>query len=314
MNGKHNVFLASIKERELLNPGSDREVYHIVLDLAGSGMDYSVGDSIAVYPENDPSYVQQITENITGKVDFDFLQKRANISRLSKKFFGDAQDLLAFLKKETTNFDDLQKKLLPLLPRYYSVASSCKHVGEEVHLMVALVDGGVCSGYLCKRAEMNKFVVPIFLQPSRNFSLVSNDFPIIMVGAGTGLAPFRGFMQERISDKNWLFFGSRSSETDFYYQSFWSSLVDKKKLKIDYAFSRDQDIKIYVQHQMVKKGEELWRWMEEGAYIYVCGDAKKMALEVDNVLLQIVKNYSKKDPKTYLAKLKEDRRYLRDIY
>lgn len=220
--------------------------------------------------------------------------------------------------------------MMPLLPRFYSIASSAKSVGPEVHLTVAHVKyeangyprHGICTHYICHMAPLNQPAVPIFIQPAHTFRLPSdNSTPIIMIGPGTGVAPFRAFMQERISTgatgKHWLFFGERNREYDFLYEDFWRELVKDDKLRVDVAFSRDQEHKIYVQNMMDEHGSEFYRWLEEGAYLFVCGDAKRMAKDVESMLHQIIRKHGNKDEaeaKLYVKKLRADKRYLRDVY
>ncbi|MCH9627289.1 MAG: Sulfite reductase [NADPH] flavoprotein alpha-component [Chlamydiales bacterium] len=321
------AFFACIKERVRLNPGSEKETYHVVLDLKGSGIEYSVGDCIGIYPENDPTYVSTLVEKLKAPSIHDFLLKKANLHRIPKKLLGEHPDLLTLVNYQTVEPEKLCEGLLPLLPRFYSIASSQKLVGDEVHLTIALtknapgapVPYGTCSDYLCRRAPLFEPVIPLFLQPSRHFCLPpeSKEFPIIMIGPGTGVAPFRGFMQERKHARNWLFFGERNEKKDYYYQPFWHALAAKKSLKIDCAFSRDQKNKVYVQHKMYEQKAELWKWLQEGAYLFVCGDASKMAKDVDKILHQIVEqegNLSSIDAKLYIKKLKKERRYQRDVY
>jgi len=321
MQTQEEAFLATIKERYCLNPGSDKETYHLVLDLSGSGIEYKVGDCLGIFPQNDPSTVYSLIQNLASSPEApiqdrkgrhfllgEFLLKHANLGRLPEEL-----DLtpLSFCQK-----------LSPMMPRFYSIASSMEEVGEEAHLTVGVVPG-VCSHYLCKQLELGKSILPVFHHPSRNFSLpqASDDKPIIMVGPGTGIAPFRGFMQERLirnkSAKNWLFFGERHQQTDFYYKNFWEMHSQKGQLSLDCAFSRDQKERIYVQHLMRHKGEELWKWIEQGAYIYVCGDASKMAKDVDQTLHHIAEKYgalSAADAKTFFKTLRKSKRYQRDVY
>jgi len=222
----------------------------------------------------------------------------------------------------------LCQTMMPLLPRLYSVASSQSIVGEEIHLTVdhhQYISGniqryGVASHFLCQETSIGETSIPIYIQRSPHFRLPQDtNTPIIMVGAGTGIAPFRAFMQERSlsSNHNWLFFGQCTSAYDFYYKDFWQQLVDEKKLRLDTAFSRDQEHKIYVQHRLLEHGEELWRWLSQGASLYVCGDAKGMAKEVDIALHTIVQKYgnlTNEDAINYIRQLRSNKRYLRDIY
>lgn len=224
---------------------------------------------------------------------------------------------------------ELVSLLMPLLPRLYSISSSSQVVGEEVHLTVALVEfhsnghlrHGVCTYFLCEDAPLHSPVIPIYVQPHHGFTLPDPSLPIIMVGPGTGVAPFRAFMQERdmqcASGKNWLFFGEWHREGHFFYEEFWQKLFTKGKLRLDVAFSRDQEHKVYVQHRMHEKGKELFQWLEEGAYFYVCGDAKRMAKDVEVALLEIIQNQggmSKDASEQYLKRLRQEKRYLRDVY
>ncbi len=220
--------------------------------------------------------------------------------------------------------------LMPLLPRFYSIASSQESVGEEVHLTVAelvyetngYTRRGVCTHYLCRLAPLHQHVIPIYVQASNEFTIPEdNAAAMIMVGPGTGVAPYRAFMQERLvrqaSGANWLFFGEWHRDQQFLYGDYWQELVEAGKLRLDTAFSRDQEHKIYVQHRMLEHGSELFSWLEQGAYFYVCGDAHRMAKDVDAALHQIVQVHGKCDEasaKEYIKKLKAAKRYLRDVY
>ncbi len=220
--------------------------------------------------------------------------------------------------------------LQPLLPRFYSVTSSMQAVGDEVHLMVAEliytsnghIRRGVATHYLCCLAPLHQRVVPIYIQPSKDFHLTEDDdAPIIMIGPGTGVAPYVGFMQERMLRKakghNWLIFGERHQEHEFYYQSYWQELVTLKQLRLDTAFSRDQKEKVYVQHILKEQGKEVFDLLEKGAYLYVCGDAQHMAKDVDAALHEIVRVHGGLDEssaKAYVKTLRTLKRYLRDVY
>lgn len=218
--------------------------------------------------------------------------------------------------------------LMPLLPRLYSIASSQNLYKNEVHLTVALLEYvsnghsrlGVCTNYLCHLAPLQQNVIPVYIQPHHGFTLPQQyENKIIMVGPGTGVAPFRAFMQERMQHKteNWLFFGEWNAKTDFFYETFWRDLEQQGLLRISTAFSRDQEHKVYVQHQMKKHGKELFHWLKAGAYFYVCGDAKNMARDVETTLLKIIEEHGNKDEegaKQYLKQLRTDKRYLKDVY
>lgn len=224
-------------------------------------------------------------------------------------------------------FVDLLRKLPP---RLYSIASSQKAHPDSVHLTVGVVRykahqrerEGVCSTFLAERIKMNTSA-DVFVTPNKNFKLPDNpNTPIIMVGPGTGIAPFRAFIQERkatgAKGKNWLFFGDQHFLSDFLYQSEWQSYQKEGILsKIDLAFSRDQKEKVYVQDKMKENAEDLFKWLESGAYFYVCGDASKMAKDVDSTLHEIIKtegSYTNEEAEDYVKNLKKEKRYLRDVY
>jgi sulfite reductase (NADPH) flavoprotein alpha-component len=224
-------------------------------------------------------------------------------------------------------FVSLLKKLQP---RLYSIASSLKAHPEEVHLTVDTVRyeihgrkrKGVCSNFLAERAGQET-PVPVFIQVSRHFRVPeSGDKPIIMVGPGTGIAPFRAFLEERkatgAKGGNWLFFGAQKSSCDFFYQAELEGYQrDGVLTRLDTAFSRDQEYKIYVQTRMMENAKELWDWLEQGAHFYVCGDASRMAKDVDKALHEIVKiagGRSAEAAGDYIQKLKSDKRYQRDVY
>ena len=229
------------------------------------------------------------------------------------------------------------EEFMPLLkriqPRLYSIASSAKEYAQQVHLTVAAVrferffNGkknrkGVSSTFLADRAD--GVDIPIFIQANKNFRVPADgNLPIMMVGPGTGVAPFRGFLQERRargdSGKNWLFFGEQHAATDFYYQDELEEFQTQGVLtELSLAFSRDQQQKIYVQDRMRENGEKIWNWIDaEGGYFYVCGDASRMAKDVDNALRDIIQTYGKFDEAetaNYMRKLNMDKRYVRDVY
>ena len=216
-----------------------------------------------------------------------------------------------------TLFPDIKEKLAP---RFYSIASSLDEHGNEVHLTVALQKDGVCSNYLASLKAGQK--VKFYISKNRQFKLPGDDKDIIMVGPGTGIAPFRSFIAQRnynsASGKNWLFFGERNFVTDFLYQTEWLDYLDSGLLtNLDVAFSRDQKEKIYVQNRMEQKGEELYKWLESGSYFYICGDKERMAKDVENALINIISkcgNHNEEGAKAYLEKLEEEGRYLKDVY
>ncbi|CQH03282.1 NADPH-dependent assimilatory sulfite reductase flavoprotein subunit [Yersinia enterocolitica] len=228
------------------------------------------------------------------------------------------------------NADQLVALLRPLTPRLYSIASSQAETENEVHITVGVVryniDGrprtGGASGYLADRLEMDGDI-RIFIEHNDNFRLpVNPETPVIMIGPGTGIAPFRAFMQQREADgatgKNWLLFGNPHFTEDFLYQVEWQRYVkDGLLTRIDLAWSRDQADKIYVQDKLREQGAELWNWIQQGAHIYVCGDANRMAKDVEQVLLDVVALHGAMDAEQadeYLSELRLARRYQRDVY
>lgn len=370
MYSRQNPYISKIVERRALNnPGSNKHTDHIVLDLKGSGLHYQVGDSVGVYPQNDPENVEKTLKSFRFSGDErindprtmqertmrSFLTGDASISNFSRKFLQeivkrkkhtaleelfepDKRELLKayieehevadlILENEASVFtpQEAASLLMPMLPRFYSIASCQEVVGEEVHLTVRdliyetnnIERRGVCTHFLCTLATFET-PIPLFVQPSHGFHLPDHlDKPLIMIGPGTGIAPFRAFMQARekacATGKHWLFFGEWTRKNDYYYEEDWKRWADLGILELDLAFSRDQLEKVYVQHKMLAKSEQFFQWLEQGASIYVCGDAHHMAKDVDKVLNEILHRHAK-DPESYLKRLKEEKRYLRDVY
>jgi sulfite reductase (NADPH) flavoprotein alpha-component len=215
-----------------------------------------------------------------------------------------------------------------LQPRFYSISSSPKVHSGEVQLTVSAVRyeslgrarKGVCSAFLADRA--GEGAARIFVQPSHFRPPADADRPMIMVGPGTGVAPFRAFLQERqatgATGANWLFFGEQHAASDFYYREEIEQWLRTGHLsRLDLAFSRDQAEKIYVQHRMAEQGAELWRWLDEGAHFYVCGEAGRMAKDVDAALRRIVARHGgmgEEAAAEYVARMQAEKRYLRDVY
>ncbi|EPE0972820.1 NADPH-dependent assimilatory sulfite reductase flavoprotein subunit [Salmonella bongori] len=226
--------------------------------------------------------------------------------------------------------DALVGLLRPLTPRLYSIASSQAEVGNEAHITVGVVRydiegrarAGGASSFLADRVEEDG-EVRVFIEHNDNFRLPEEpQTPVIMIGPGTGIAPFRAFMQQRAADdapgKNWLFFGNPHFTEDFLYQVEWQRYVKEGVLsRIDLAWSRDQKEKIYVQDKLREQGAELWRWINDGAHIYVCGDANRMAKDVEQALLEVIAEFGGMDLESadeYLSELRVERRYQRDVY
>ena len=257
--------------------------------------------------------------------------KNSDKQALSDYLWGkDILDLLNIDPDFYFDVDEFLSNLKPLQHRAYSISSSPKKYPDSVHMTISSVRWltnnrdhlGVCSTYLADRVNDDQ-KVKIFMSPNKAFRIPENhETPMIMVGPGTGIAPFRAFLDEReiigASGQNWLFFGDQTREFDFIYENEFSEKLKKGILtKLDLAFSRDQDEKIYVQDRMLESSAELFRWLEKGAYFYVCGDALRMAKDVDATLRKIIEmegNMTSEKADAYVNNLKKEKRYLRDVY
>ncbi len=269
----------------------------------------SEGASVVKELLSDPLRKEDLQKYIYGMEVIDFLLTHPSIHFTPGEF-------VALLRK--------------LQPRLYSISSSLKAHPDEVHLTVATVRyeshgrkrHGVCSTYLAERAEPPA-TVPLFFHSAKHFRLPEDPATaVIMVGPGTGIAPFRAYLEERkatgATGRNWLFFGDQKAASDYSYQEELEAWQAEGVLhRLHTAFSRDQEEKIYVQHRMLENGSELYRWLEEGAHFYVCGDASRMAKDVDAALHQIVQKEGSKTPveaAEYVEALKKTKRYKRDVY
>lgn len=365
-----NPFRATVIDKvKITGRDSDKEVYHVELDLAGSGIAYQPGDSLGLLADNPPALVSRIIEQLKldpkapvtiKKTEFelekalrhqleitlltrDVIQKYAEQTQLVavKKILEDdslldkylwGHDILDLLQEYPAPLEaqELADLLRALPARLYSISSSQESVGEEVHITVATVRyvnkgrdrEGAASTYLADRIHIDE-QVPVYIERNPGFRLPQNEeSPIIMVGAGTGIAPFRAFVQEseaqKRKGKSWLFFGERRFGSDFLYQIEWQKYLKKGVLgKIDLAFSRDQDEKVYVQHRLAEKQEEVYQWLEDGASFYLCGDMKYMAKDVQKTLLDIIQTQggmSEEQAKAYFKKLKKEKRFQADVY
>jgi sulfite reductase (NADPH) flavoprotein alpha-component len=264
--------------------------------------------------------------NIANNVELDSLLTKGTQEYIESHQFIDLLiDYPALLTAE-----QLIKLLNPIKPRLYSIASSQEEVEDEVHLTINVVSNnnsngqrdGLASNHLVHQLEAEQQVA-IYLDPNPNFKLPEDDKNIILIGPGTGVAPFRAFLQQRdateASGKSWLFFGNPKFNTDFLYQTEFKKHLDSGLLtKLDLAFSRDQESKVYVQHKILENAALLWQWIEsENASIYVCGDRKKMANDVEEALLKIIQNEGRQtieQAKDYLKDLRKNKRYQRDVY
>jgi sulfite reductase (NADPH) flavoprotein alpha-component len=239
-------------------------------------------------------------------------------------------DLLAEFPSARLTPQEFVDHLRKLMPRLYSVASSSKVHPSDVHLTVAIVRYktnqrqrvGVCSTFLSDRVQVGTTPVTVFVSDSHFGPPQDDTRDCIMVGPGTGIAPFRAFMQQRVATgakgRNWLFFGDQKRGTDFLYEEEWQHLLATQQLtRLDTAFSRDQLLKVYVQDRMRENATELWNWLKGGAHFYVCGDAKRMAKDVDTALHEIIAErggMSAEQAAEYVKQMKRDKRYQRDVY
>ncbi|WP_313652858.1 sulfite reductase subunit alpha [Pantoea sp.] len=297
------------------------------------GFDRSLGDLLTYQFEiSEPSrkLIEWVGQNTTNQ-ELRHVLQHDDKDALGVWLWGkDTLDLLQLELTRTLTVPEFVALLRPLQHRAYSISSSSKAHPDQVHLTVASVRyhsggrnrGGVCSTYLAERVRRGEKPA-IFISPNKAFRVpANNSAPLIMVGPGTGIAPFRAFLQERqatgAQGKNWLFFGDQHQEHDFIYQDELLAWRDSGLLtRLDLAFSRDQEKKIYVQSRMLEQGAELYAWLQEGAYFYVCGDASRMAKDVDNALYEVVRQFgglSTERAADYVDQLKKEKRYLRDVY
>lgn len=338
----------------LSDRGSSKQTHH--LEIAADEMDYQPGDSIGIVPENPLSTVEAIisltgvdsNKTVTHRNEeisiFNLLKKKLNIvylpERVVRKYAALVQQdipetkigLLNLLKiypvKDAAQFEEVIEMLEPISPRLYSISSSPEaHLGE-VHLTVARdifkvneeVQYGLCSDLLCGLNQEE--TIGFYIHKNTQFRLPAPDKDIILIGPGTGIAPFRSFLAERdatgATGKNWLFFGDQHFASDFLYQTEFQNWIQTGVLtKMNVAFSRDQAQKVYVQHKMLKHGAEFFEWLQSGAYIYLCGAKEPMSVDVENTILEIIRQHgNKKDPEAlaFLDKLKEEGRYMKDVY
>jgi len=350
-------FPASLREsRALTGTDSVKDIRHVVVDIAGSRIAYRPGDALGVLPCNDPALADEVLAaagcsagepvECGGSLrplreallsHCDLTRPRAALAErlgLPGERAGGGVDVLDLLRDAAPGVvtaQELAAALAPLRPRLYSIASSPLAAADEVHLTIAMVHwvaagrarDGVCSTYLGLRAAAGE-EVQVYLHANRNFRLPEDDrAPLVMIGPGTGIAPFRAFLQERqargaAGSRSWLLFGNPHRATDFLYRGELEAwLQDGTLSRLTTAFSRDQGHKVYVQHRIVEHGAELFRWLEDGAHVYVCGDAERMAPDVDAALRQVIAAHGgcgADDAADYLLNLKRARRYQRDVY
>jgi sulfite reductase (NADPH) flavoprotein alpha-component len=366
---RDNPVTATLLSRYRLNKeGSEKETWHIEIDLAECGLDYEVGDSFGVFPANDPGLVDAVIAALDAPPDFpiggrtlrEVLTDGVSLSPAPDMLFqlisyitggerrkkaqglaegrdpdGDAAvlDVLAALEKFPGIRPDPEafiEALDPLQPRVYSISSSLKANPGRVSLTVDAVRYavakrtrlGVASTFLAGRVKPGD-TIRVYVQKAQHFALPADPSkPIIMIGPGTGIAPFRAFLQERQATKapgpNWLYFGHQRSDFDFFYEDELKAMRASGHLtRLTLAWSRDGDEKIYVQHRMRDDGRDLWAWLERGAHIYVCGDALRMAKDVERALIDVVAAHGKRSPEDaarYVEDLKKNDRYQADVY
>jgi sulfite reductase (NADPH) flavoprotein alpha-component len=364
-NPVHATF---VSRRRLNKPGSQKETWHIDIDLAGSDLDYAVGDSFGIFPANDPELVEAVIAAIDAPPDFpigsrtlrDELTWGTALAPAPDMLFelishmtggerkhkarelaagqdpdGDAAalDVLAALHKFPRVRPDPEafiEALDPLQPRLYSISSSPKSAPGRVSLTVDAVRydidkrmrHGACSTFLGGRIAAGE-KIKVYVQKAQHFALPADPSkPIIMIGPGTGIAPFRAFLHERqaigASGRNWLFFGHQRSSHDFFYEDELAALRSGGVLtRLSLAWSRDSNEKIYVQHRLREEGREVWSWLGDGAHVYVCGDAQRMAKDVEAALVDIISEHGGRTPSEaikLLAELKTNERYQTDVY
>jgi sulfite reductase (NADPH) flavoprotein alpha-component len=347
----NGTVLASVN---LNDRGSNKETFHI--EIEAEGVEYLPGDALGVVPGNPQHKVEAIIKLLELDADkkytfrndeytaFDLLKKKLEIVYLPERVVNAyaslvSQDipatrisLLDLLKiyplKNSDHFEQLIGILEPIAPRLYSISSSPEAHSGEVHITVARdkfsvndeLKYGLCSNFLAQFEVGQE--VQFYIHKNSQFRLPADDKDVIMIGPGTGIAPFRSFIAHRdatgSNGKNWLFFGDQHFVTDFLYQTEIQNWVETGSLsKIDLAFSRDQEEKIYVQHKLKKKGKEVFDWLQSGATVYVCGTKEPMSIDVENALAEIIQTHGNKketEALEFINELKSEGRYLKDVY
>ena len=368
---KENSYSATLSVSQKITANdANKDVRHIEIDLADSGIHYAAGDALGVWFSNDEALVAEVLglaglsgdetvslangQSLSIKEALTFHDELTQNTPQFIKGYAELSQNAALLQliQDTTalqaavdctpiagilhdyphaiSAEQLHGLLRPLTPRMYSIASAQAEVESEVHLTVGRVAyehhgqayTGGASGFLSDRVEEGG-EIKVFVEPNKNFRLPENgDTPIIMIGAGTGVAPFRAFIQQRDNNGdaglNWLVFGNQKFTDDFLYQAEWLQYRKNGLLnKVSTAWSRQGKEKVYVQHKLRENAADVWQWLQNGAHVYVCGDALKMAKDVEQALLDIIAehgNMSLDDADEYLSELRENKRYQRDVY
>jgi sulfite reductase (NADPH) flavoprotein alpha-component len=364
----HPAVATFLSRARLNRPGSEKETWHIELDLAQSGLGYGVGDSFGIFPANDPALVDAVLATLDAPADFpikerslrDVLIDGVSLAPAPDTLFqlisyitggerrqkakalasgedpdGDAEslDVLAALEKFPKIRPDPEafvEALEPLQPRLFSISCSPRTNPGRVSLTVDAVRYriglrmrlGVASTFLAERVAPGA-PIKAYVQKAHAFGLPADpSVPIIMIGPGTGIAPFRAFLHERMATKapgrNWLFFGHQRHDYDFFYEDELTAMKANGVLtRLTLAWSRDSGQKIYVQDRMREVGRDLWAWLADGAHVYVCGDAKRMAKDVERALVDVVAQFgarSTDEAIAFVAELKKRGRYQQDVY
>ncbi len=337
------TYTGIVRHKVILNDrGSNKETHHIEIET-DEPVAYEPGDAIGFYPENSDAETLEIATLLQATYRSGEL-KTKNIRGLSKKSLGALSnvlnvtiteakaDLLDILKKypidAEVTFDAVIGLLLPIAPRLYSIASAAEAHDGEIHITVnrnvftvaGVAKSGLCSQFLADFPKEGS--LSFYIHKNHNFRLPDPDKDIIMIGPGTGIAPFRSFLAHRdatgAEGKNWLFFGEQHFVSDFYYQTeIQEWLATGVLTRLDTAFSRDQKHKIYVQDRLKQNAKTVYEWIENGAYLYICGQKEPMSADVENTLLEIIateKKISSTDAKTILDNLESEGRYLKDVY
>lgn len=342
-----------LSKTNLNGKGSSKETYHI--EIAAENLTYEPGDSIGIVPKNPDKEVDSIIQllALTGAERIIYkneeqtlkqvLKNKLNIfylpERVVAKYASIVQQEIPAMRMDFINLlkiyppkknqaEEVIQVLEPIAPRLYSISSSLMAHSDEVHITVARdkfelngdVRYGLCSDYLSSQSQNSE--IEFYIHKNSQFKLPAPDRDIIMIGPGTGVAPFRAFVEERAnagaSGRNWLFFGDQHFQSDFLYQTEWQDYFKTGVLtKFNAAFSRDQKERVYVQHKMSKQSEELYRWIEAGAYVYVCGAKDTMSVDVETTLQDIIRvqgRKSKEETDMVLQQMIEEGRYLKDVY